>query len=109
MADDTDQYVASDRFAHHVADELAAAEGINHTADTPFRPEDDEEHGTPLTGHKAYKECLDRRISIYYHVSNGMSILDACDQVGISYQTYKGYRKRYGPWTAKLDVAGPTS
>ena len=105
MADDTDQYVASDRFAHHVADELAAAEKVGHNPDTPFRPQDDEEFGTPLVGHKAYKECLDRRISMYYHVSNGMSIGDACEEVGVSYQTYKGWRKRYKPWTAKLDVA----
>lgn len=105
MADPNDQYVSSDRFAHHVAEELEAAKGEKHSPDTAFSPRDDDEHGTALTGHKAYKECLDRRISIYYHVSNGMSVMDACDEVGISYQTYKGYRKRYGPWTAKLDVA----
>jgi len=106
MADETDQYVASDRFAHHIREELEeAAAQPRPDGWTPFRPEDDAEFGTAVVGHKSYKLCLDRRISIYHHVSNGKSIYDACEAVGISYNTYKGYRKRYPEWTAKLDVA----
>ena len=106
MADPTDAYVADDRFVHHVKDELEkAADTPADEEFTPFRPEDDEEFGKAVTGYKQYKECLDRRISLYHLVANGSSIGEAVDSIGISYQTYKGWRKRFRPWAAKLDVA----
>ena len=104
--DPTDAWVGTDRFAHQVADQIAEASETEPEAPfEAFRPEDDEEFGTPTAGYKAYKLCLDRRMSIYHLMGKGMGPLAACEEVGISYQTYKGYRKRYPVWVAKLDVA----
>lgn len=105
---DTDEWVGDDRFAHHVTEELAEAK-VNETdvdaSFTPFSPEDDDEFGTPTANDKRYKAALDRRLSIYSLMAKGMSATAACEEVGISYQTYKGYRKRHRVWAAKLDVA----
>lgn len=105
---DTDEWVGDDRFAHHVTEELAEAK-VNETdvdaSFTPFSPEDDDEFGTPTANDKRYKEALERRLSIYSLMAKGMSAQAACEEVGIAYTTYKGYRKRHRVWAAKLDVA----
>ena len=105
MADDpNDQWVGDDRFAQHVV-----AEKINETdvpAHTePFHPSDDDEYGTPTANDKRYKAALQRRIDIYNHMAGGASAYEACERVGIGYQTYKSYRRKHRTWAAKLDVA----
>ena len=106
--DPDDIWIGDDKFAHHVAEELTDAK-VNETdidaSYQPFSPLDDDEFGTPTANDSRYKAALERRIQIYNHMAGGMSAYAACDAVGISYQTYKGYRARHKAWAAKLDVA----
>lgn len=106
--DENDKWVGDDRFAHIIAEELANAEPLAAETDVrvgeAYGPADDDAFGTPKANDKRYMAAFQRRLELYQHIANGMSIYAACDEVGIGYQTYKKYRRDNKGWAAKIDV-----
>jgi len=99
--DPDDQWVGDDRFAHVIADQLEQPE-VREAPD--YDPEEEDE--TPVSKrNKNWRNGVDRRMQLLSHISQGVTVKEACEKVGIQHQTYKGYRKRFQRWAHVIDEA----
>ena len=55
--------------------------------------------------HKGWREAEARRRSMIAALRAGMSVGDACSEVGVVYQTYASWRQRYPLFASKADEA----
>ena len=106
--DPSDTWVGDDRFAHIAAAELEAARSAARGAETyaPV-PVYDFHHearqlGT-MAAHKHYKEGVERRTAFMALMSEGQTVQGALENLGLSYETYKTWRRKYKPWAARVD------
>ena len=101
--DPNDQWVGDDRFAHLIADQLTEID-TDQPATPSYDPDEDDE--TPREKrNKNWQNGVDRRMQLLSHISQGVTVKDACEKIGISHQTYKGYRKRFLKWSHVIDEA----
>lgn len=110
--DPTDVWVGDDKFAHIKKAELEAAaraKGDDKIEGKPdfvdYEPTRDDGVSKQMVGHKHYQKSLERRMKMMTLVQQGQNITDACEEIGIRYETYKGWRKKFPQYAAKIDEA----
>lgn len=111
--DSTDVWVGDDKFAHIKRAELEAANAAKGEdaaeqagiVRVDYEPTRDDGVSKEMVGHKHYKKSLENRMKLMTLVQQGMNITEACDNVGVRYETYKSWRKRFPVYAAKIDEA----
>lgn len=107
--DPDDVWVGDDKFAHIRRAELEAA--VEAKGEAPpvkavdYDPARDDGIHASAVGHKHHKQSLERRLELMTLVQQGYAITEACDKVGVRYQTYKSWRQRFPVYAAKIDEA----